>query len=76
MLLEIILWITIGLLLSVVGYTWQDWQFWSLASTYWAVALLSRQRGKVEGIINYLEMTTAEQNRIKRALQEAKEEVK
>lgn len=76
MLLEIVLWLTIGLLLSVVGYTWQDWQFWCLAGTYWAVALLSRQRGKVEGIINYLEMSTAEQNRIKRALQEAKEEVK
>lgn len=76
MLIEIALWVTIGLLMSVVGYTWEDWQFWSLCGTYWAVAVLSRQRGRVEGIINYLEMTTAEQNRIKQALKEAKEEVK
>ena len=76
MLIEIALWITVGLLMSVVGFTWEDWQFWSLCATYWAIALLSKQRGKVEGIIDYLEMSQADQNRIKRALKEAKEEVK
>jgi hypothetical protein len=74
--LELALWITVGLLLSVVGYTWEHWQFWCLAGTYWAVALLSRNHGKIEGIIDYLEMTEQDQHRIKQALKTAKEQAK
>ncbi len=76
MLLELVLWLTVGLLLSAVGYTWADWQFWCLASTYWAIALVCKQRGKVEGIIDYLEMSERDQLRIRKALKEAKEELK
>lgn len=76
MLQELILWGTVGALLNVVGYTWDSWEFWCFLGTYWAVAQLSRQRGKVEGIINYLDMSEAEQQRIRRALKEAREEVK
>lgn len=74
MLIELTLWITVGLLLSVVGYTWQDWQFWCLAGTYWAIALLSRQRGRIEGIINYMDMSEHEQQKLKRVLKSARED--
>lgn len=62
--------------MSVVGFTFHDWQFWCLLSTYWAVRALSKYQGKLEGIIGYLEMSVSEQNKIKQALNEAKEEVK
>lgn len=76
MLLELVLWGTVGALLNAVGYSFDSWQFWCFLGTYWAVSVLSRQRGKIEGMIDYLEMSEQDQNRIKRALKEAKDEVK
>ena len=72
--IELALWITIGLLLTVVGYTINDWQWWCLLGTYWAVNSLSRARGRVEGMIDYIDMTKQEQQRVRDAVREAREE--
>lgn len=76
MLLELVLWGTIGALLNAVGYSFDTWQFWCFLGTYWAVSMISRQRGRIEGMIDYLEMDEKDQLRIKRALQQAKEDTK
>ena len=76
MLAELVLWGTIGGLLSAVGYQIDTWQFWCFMGTYWAVSTVSRQRGRIEGMIDFLEMSEQDQVRIKRALQQAKEESK
>lgn len=70
------LWATIGLLLSAVGWAIDTWQFWCFVGVFWAVDQLSRQRGRIDGIIDYLEMSEADQRRIKQALDSAKEELK
>ena len=69
---ELVLWGTIGALLSAVGYNWDTWQFWCFLGTYWAVSQLSRAWGRVQGIIDYIDMTEAEQTRIRRALTQAR----
>lgn len=76
MLQELVLWGTIGALLSAVGYPGDTWQFWCFLATYWAIAQLSKTRGRIEGMIDFLEMDEHEQNRIKRALEQAKEDIK
>jgi hypothetical protein len=76
MLIELTLWATVGYLLNAVGYHINSWQFWCFLGTYWAVSTLSRQRGRVEGMIDYLELSEADQNKIRRALQQAKEDSK
>lgn len=73
MLIDLIAWATIGVLLNAVGYNWDSWQFWCFLGTYWVVSYLSRERGRIEGMINYLEMDTVDQLKIKRALEQAKE---
>jgi hypothetical protein len=75
MLIELALWATVGALLNAVGYSWDSWQFWCFLGTYWAVSVLSRQRGRIEGMIDYLEMSEKDQAKVKRALEQAKEEV-
>ena len=69
---ELALWGTIGALLSAVGYSWDTWQFWCFLSTYWAVGQLSRAWGKVQGIIDYIDMTEQDQKRIREALKAAR----
>lgn len=76
MLQELVLWSTIGALLNAVGYSWDSWQFWCFLGTYWAVGALSKRVGRVEGIVDYLEMDERDQTLIKRALDKIKEDSK
>lgn len=76
MLLELVLWGTVGALLNAVGYQIDNWQFWCFLGTYWAVSTLSRQRGRIDGMIDFLELPESDQNKIKQALEQAKEDVK
>ena len=69
---ELVLWGTIGSLLSAVGHSFDTWQFWCFMGTYWAVSHLGRTWGKVQGIIDYIDMTEAEQERIRKALKAAR----
>jgi hypothetical protein len=76
MLIELTLWATVGILLNAVGYQINTWQFWCFISTYWAVSTLGRQRGRIEGMIDFLEMSDEDQTRLKQVLQQVKDEVK
>lgn len=79
MLQSLILWGTIGALLSAVGYfsfpQWDptDWQFWCFLATYWAVGRIERAQGAGEGIIRFLNMTEAEQQKIRKLVKELDE---
>jgi hypothetical protein len=69
----LVLWSTIGVLLYATGYTIVDWQFWCLTATYWAVGTINKEIGNFEGILKFLNMTTDEQNRIRKLVKELKE---
>ncbi len=68
------LWATIGALLNVAGYPWDSWQFWCFMGCFWAVHALALTQGRVQGIIDYLDMNEREQQRIKQALKEARKD--
>lgn len=76
MLIELALWATVSYLLNAVGYYIDSWQFWCFLGTYWAVSTLSRQRGRAEGMIDFLEMNEQDQSKIRQAIQQAKEDTK
>lgn len=69
----IVLYATIGCLLVAVGYPADTWQFWCFLATYWAVAKIARTQGRVEGIVNYIDMTVTEQQRLKDKLRAVRE---
>lgn len=60
-------------LLSAVGYSPDSWQFWCFIGTYWAMKQVGRFYGKVEGIIDFLELSEHDQRRLKEQLKEIKE---
>lgn len=61
-------------MLNAVGYEITSWQFWCFLATYWAVSKLSRERGQLEGMIQYLDMSDAEQREIRQAVARARKE--
>jgi hypothetical protein len=65
MLQSLVLWGTIGLLLNAVGHTISSWEFWCFLATYWAVERIGRAQGAGEGIVRYLNMSEAEQQKIR-----------
>lgn len=71
---ELVLWATVGALLSAVGYNWDTWQFWCFLGTYWAMGQLGKAVGRVEGIIDFIDMTDDDQKRIRKALDDARGE--
>lgn len=71
MLQILVLWGTIGGLLSTVGYSIDSWQFWCFMGTYWAVARIERAQGAGEAIIRYINMTEQEQQRIRTMIKDA-----
>ena len=76
MLITVVLWSTIGILLTVAGFPIDSWQFWCGVGTYWAVSVLSTQNGRIQGIVDFLEMSNEEQQKIKRMVRDARESVK
>lgn len=72
----LVLWFTVGALLNAVGYAADTWQFWCFIATYWAMNTFGRHHGRIEGMIDYLEMTEQEQQMIKQTLDKVKEEMK
>jgi GH25 family lysozyme M1 (1,4-beta-N-acetylmuramidase) len=63
---EFVLWLTIGALLNAIGYSFDSWQFWCSLATYWSVA----QVGKVQGVVDYIDMDASEQEEIRNALKD------
>lgn len=71
---KIVLVLAFGLLLVAVGWTLDTWQFWCFLGLFWCAEQMGRILGKIEGIIEFLEMSEHEQNRIRRKLRQAMEE--
>lgn len=48
---RIVLYATLGTLLSALGHAWDSWQFWCTAGLFWASDALSRRDGMEQGIV-------------------------
>ena len=48
---RLVLYATLGSLLSALGHEWDTWQFWCVAGLFWASDLLSRQAGYEGGVV-------------------------
>ena len=44
------LYITMGLLLAGVGFTFDTWQFWCFMALFWAVSHTARDAGRYESV--------------------------
>lgn len=73
---EMTLWGTISVLIYSVGYPPTSWQFWCFLATYWAVAFLSKQSGKIDGVLIFLDLPEDEQRRLKQEIKEIEEDSK
>lgn len=71
MLQILVLWGTIGVLLSTAGHSATSWEFWCFMGTYWAVARIERAQGAGAGIIRYINMTEQEQQQIRQLIKDA-----
>jgi hypothetical protein len=71
-----VLWITVVYLLSAVGYPPDSWQFWCFLGTYWAMKEVGRTVGKVQGIIDFVELSEQDQRRLKQEIKALKGETK
>ena len=67
----LVLAITFGLLLTAVGWTFDTWQFWCFLGLFWCTDRMGRIQGRIEGIVNFLNMTEQEQLKLKQLLKDA-----
>jgi hypothetical protein len=78
MLQRLALYATLGALLSAVGHNWDTWQFWCFLGLFWASEHLTRKEtqewARAEGITAYLNMTPADQQRLKDLLKQVEQE--
>jgi hypothetical protein len=69
MIQRIILYFTLGMVLVASSLSVADWQFWCIVALFWCSERLTRQEveetAMAEGISRFLNMTSAEQNKIK-----------
>ena len=68
------IWAAFGLLLSALEWGIDTWAWWCMVALFWAVSRVSQETGRVEGMIAFIEMSEQEQNKLRRLLQEAKED--
>ncbi len=61
MILRLVLYATLGTTCSVLGYTWDSWQFWSF---------LGYKIGVAQGVQIYMNMTEQQQQELRTKLKE------
>jgi hypothetical protein len=75
---RIALYTTLGLLLATLGVTVYVWQFWGVLALFWASEYMVRkgteEQAQAIGVAKFLNMSSAEQNRIKKLHQQAQQE--
>jgi hypothetical protein len=75
---RIAVYFTLGMVLTTVEVTVFTWQFWCILALFWVVEFMVRkgteEQARAEGITMFLEMSTAEQNRIKQLHQQIQKE--
>ncbi len=74
MIQRLVLWATLGMLCSALGYTISSWEFWCLLAMFWAVQQLAHRDGYevgvAQGVQIYMKMTTEQQEELKNKLKE------
>jgi hypothetical protein len=64
MIQRIVLYATLGALLTHLGHVWDTWAFWSIIALYWASEQITRQEGYevgvVAGISTYINATESQ----------------
>lgn len=75
---RIALYFTLGMLLTLLDITVFVWHFWAIMALFWCSEHLTRRETKetamAEGISRFLNMSTSEQNEIKRIHQQIQRE--
>lgn len=66
MLTSLALYTTLGLLMSVLGFAWTSWQFWSVLALFWANEQLVRQQTREQ----VLQELTELQHRLEQLVRE------
>ena len=68
----------LGMVLATLDVTFITWQFWCVLALFWISEYMVRKGteewARAEGITMFLEMTAAEQNKIKQLHQEIQKE--
>ena len=64
--------LTYGLLLVAVGWTWEHWQFWCFLGLFWCAERMGNWAGRLQGMVDFIDMSDADQQRIRRAVAEAR----
>jgi len=69
---------TLGTVMFTLGVTFFSWQLWCVLALFWISEYMVRKGteewARAEGITMFLEMTAAEQNKIKQLHQEIQKE--
>jgi hypothetical protein len=75
---RIAVYFALGMVLSTAEVTVVTWQFWCILALFWVVEFMVRkgteEQARAEGITMFLEMSSTEQNRIKKLHQEIQKE--
>lgn len=78
MITRLVLYSTLGMLCSALGYAWDTWQFMCILGLFWACDQLAQREGKqagyIEGIWAYMNMTDANRKRIEKLVKEVRNE--
>jgi hypothetical protein len=72
------LYFTLGMVLSSVNVTVFDWSFWAILALFWASEFMVRkgteEQAMAQGITAYLNMSSTDQERIKKIHRDAMKE--
>ena len=75
---RIAIYFALGMVLTTVEVTVFVWQFWCILALFWVVEFMVRkgteEQARAEGITMFLEMSAAEQQKIKQLHQQAQKE--
>jgi hypothetical protein len=75
---RIAIYFALGMVLATSDVTFITWQFWCILALFWTVEFMVRkgteEQARAEGITMFLEMSAAEQQKIKQLHQQAQKE--
>jgi len=75
---RIVLYFTLGMVLSAIEITLFHWAFWCIVALFWVSEFIVRkgteEQARAEGVSIFLNLTSAEQNKIKQIHQQIQKE--
>jgi hypothetical protein len=76
MLQRIVLYATLGALLTHLGHVWDTWSFWSILALYWASEQISRREGYEAGMVFIATLPMEHLEKIKREIAKIEDNAK